>query len=219
MKEMADTSKLLLTLKAETSLQGAFETLGSPELLQKALSCSLSWQQRNELTVAGALRWPSLAPQWVATLLALGASVVLENGVQTLAKFLSHGMEQSTLEALQIPVNILDRTWGEASVARTPADPPIVAAVAVVDWAGSVVRCVRLALTGVWCSPVGLAESVGMLVGARMEAVRIWDVATAVQREISPPDDYLGSESYRREMALILTKRALVACRNGVHHQ
>jgi CO/xanthine dehydrogenase FAD-binding subunit len=72
-------------------------------------------------------------------------------------------------------------------VARTPADDPIVAAVARVGDDGEV----RLALCGVGNRPVLLFPS---------------DLDT-----LAPPGDFRGSAAYRREMAALLTRRVLAA--------
>lgn len=222
-------------LKAQTPLQAVYEAPDSPTLLRRTLSGIVTWQQRNETTVERALRSPNMAPQWVAALLALGASVTFLDGQEKpLADFLRRrGEQRGMFAAVHLPLNVLSRTWGESHVARTPADPPIVAAVAVVDWdapstgtyraepggsgQGGVVRQARLALTGVWRTPAQLAESAGVLVGGPLDDEQIERVASLVRQEIVPPDNFLGSADYRREMAGVLSRRALEACKKGAN--
>lgn len=222
-------------LKAQTPLQAVYEAPDSPTLLRRTLTGIVTWQQRNEITVERALRSPNLAPQWVAALLALGASATFLDGPERpLADFLRRrGEQRGKLAAVHLPLNVPGRTWGESHVARTPADPPIVAAVAVVDWdasstgtswaeprgsgQGGVVRQVRLALTGVWRTPAQLAESAGVLVGGPLYDEQIERVASWVQQEIAPPDNFLGSANYRREMAAVMVRRALEACKKGAN--
>ncbi|MBC8255436.1 MAG: hypothetical protein H8E35_15610 [Ardenticatenia bacterium] len=207
-----------LNLEAETSLQAVHEAPGSPELFRRTLTGPLTWQQRNEITVRRALRSPGQAPQWVAALLAWDAIVICEGEEQPLADFLLRRRMQPTLEALRVPLDNLNRTWGESRVARSPADPPIVAVIAVADWADGLVESARLALTGVWHSPAKLAKSAAMLAGGVLDDDQIEGVIAAVQQEVSPPDNFLGSAEYRREMAAVLTRRALQACRNGANN-
>jgi CO/xanthine dehydrogenase FAD-binding subunit len=102
--------------------------------------------------------------------------------------------------------------WGEARVARTPADDPIVAAVAAVRVNDDIVKEARVALSGAWSEAAKLAEAPAALVGDPLDEDRIREVAAAVEREITPQGDYLGSEEYRRAMAGVLTRRALEAC-------
>jgi CO/xanthine dehydrogenase FAD-binding subunit len=97
-------------------------------------------------------------------------------------------------------------------VARTPADQPIVAAVAVVQMSNNLVEWVRVALTGVWPEPVRLANAPTGLMGGPLKVVYIEAVAEAVETEVAPEGDFLGSEDYRRAMAGVLTRRALEEC-------
>jgi CO/xanthine dehydrogenase FAD-binding subunit len=212
---MATLAQESLTFETQVSLQVVYEAPESPALLRRTLTGAVTWQQRNETTVERALRSPSVAPQWVAALLAWGASVTgLDGPEELLADFLHRSAGQrGRAAAVHLPLNIPGRTWGEAHVARTPADVPIVAAIAVVDWRGDVVHQAHLALTGVWRVPVRLAESVDALIGGPMGDEQIAQVALAVQNEATPPDDFFGSADYRRAMAGVLTRRALEQCR------
>jgi carbon-monoxide dehydrogenase medium subunit len=205
---------------AQTSLQAVYKVPTCPDLLRRTLSAAVTWQQRNEVTVDKALLSPVLAPQWVAALLALGAHATLreEKGKKPLAAFLDRmKSHRGRLAKIHLPLNVDGRVWGESHVARTPADAPIVAVIAVVDLTGSVVRQARLALTGVWREPVRLAQSAELLVGAPLNDDRIQQVAAAVEREVTPRDDSRGSADYRRAMAGVLTRRALEECRKGMH--
>jgi len=109
-------------------------------------------------------------------------------------------------------VDVRDLQWGAAHVGRTPADEPIVSAVAVVSSDGDVVRDVRVALTGVWPESVRLAKAPARLAGGSLDQQIIQAVAEAVEHEVAPQSDFLGSEEYRRAMAGVLTQRALEGC-------
>jgi len=114
--------------------------------------------------------------------------------------------------ALHLPLPGSQHRWGVACVARTPADEPIVSTVAVVGMDGDIVHYARVALTGVWSSPVRLARAPDSLVGAPLDPPCILAVANAVESEVAPEGDFLGSEDYRRAMAGVLTRRALEQC-------
>jgi CO/xanthine dehydrogenase FAD-binding subunit len=101
---------------------------------------------------------------------------------------------------------------GEAYVARTPSDSPIVLAVAAVDISDGVISRARVALTGVWDEPVRLAEAPSNLVGGPLNQDTIAATAAAVEAEVSPQGDFRGSVEYRRAMAGVLTRRALERC-------
>jgi len=98
-------------------------------------------------------------------------------------------------------------------VALTPADEPIVAAIAVIELAGEsqnpVVSQARLALTGAWRENARLARAAELLAGKPLTEEAIEQIAIGVEQEVSPPDDFRGSANYRRAMAALLTRRAL----------
>ena len=198
-----------MKIDVNRSLQSVFDDPACPLALRQMLTGALSWQVRNEVTVRRALSSLRIAPLWVTALSALGATVTVEG---------DEGKEEVSLaeagsarpDALHVEMDGL--RWGEAHVARTPADEPIVAAVAAVRLDGDVVQEARVALTGVWQQVVGLAEAPDQLVGKRLDDDAIRAVAEAVEREVEPKGDFLGSEPYRRAMAGVLTRRALQAC-------
>lgn len=101
---------------------------------------------------------------------------------------------------------------GESHVGRTPADEPIVAAFAAVELTERRVCQARVALTGVWPKPVGLAHAAANLIGGPLDAEGIAAVARAVAYEVAPDGDFRGSVEYRRAMAQVLTRRALERC-------
>jgi CO/xanthine dehydrogenase FAD-binding subunit len=195
----------MMKIDVNGSLQSVFDDPACPQVLRQTLAGALSWQVRNETSVRKALASPRIAPQWVAALLALGATVVTEDGEVSLA-------EADIAEARTLQVSLAGVRWGEAHVARTLADEPIVTAIAAVHLEDDVVQEARIALTGVWSEVVCLAEAAAQLVGGPLDAERIQAVAQAVQAEVEPKGDFRGSEEYRRAMAGVLTRRALEAC-------
>jgi carbon-monoxide dehydrogenase medium subunit len=204
-----------LILEAQTSLQAIYESPVTPDLLRQALGDTLTWQLRNESTVIKAILSPKLAPQFVAALLALDARVLFNQEQKLLADYLRRTQPaQEHLSAVQFPLDVPGQVWGEARVARTPADEPIVSVLAVVGLRDQTVDQARLALTGAWPENARLAESAGLLTGGLLNEERIQQVALAVAQEVIPPDDFRGSADYRREMAAVLTRRALATCRN-----
>jgi carbon-monoxide dehydrogenase medium subunit len=208
------------SIDTDAPLQLVLDSPECPSLLRQALTGVLSWQTRNRTPVGRALRSSQIAPQWVAALLALGATVTVEGKEMPLETVLQQKVEDE-VSTLHIPLPLFPsheegrkegRWWGEAHVARTPADDPIVAAVAVVEMDGSVVQQARVALTGVWPEAVRLAEAPSRLVGSPLDKSSIWEAAAAVEEEVAPTGDFRGSAEYRRAMAGVLTRRALEAC-------
>ncbi len=198
------------SIDTDKSLQTVLDDPVCPSLLTRILTGPLSWQVRNETTVGRALRASRLAPQWIAALLAMGATVTVDDEEAPVEAALRREVK-GDMTALHVPLGG-DWRWGEAHVARTPADDPIVAAVAAVRLNDDIVKEARVALSGAWPETAKLAEAPMELVGELLDEGHIQEVAAAVEQEVAPQGDYLGSEEYRRAMAGVLTRRALEAC-------
>jgi CO/xanthine dehydrogenase FAD-binding subunit len=136
---------------------------------------------RNAITVGGVVATAAADSEFYAALLALDAAVVFLDsaGEQTL-RVQELASVNKLITAVLVPTAAA--RGGLARVARTQADRPIVAAVAVARNGGE-----RIALCGVAARP--------LLLGA----------------ELNPPDDYKGSADYRRAMAGVVVARARAA--------
>jgi len=212
-----DQAQQVWSVDVAALLQAVLDDPACPPLLRQALTGAISWQVRNETPVWRALAVPRLAPQWVAGLLALGAMLVVDGEEVPLAvgaRF-PRPARRAGQASHAVHVRVGGLYWGEAHVARTPADEPIVAAVAVVEMDQSAVRVARVALTGVWPEPARLAQAPAQLVGGPLDDGRIRAVAAVVEQEVAPKGDFMGSREYRRAMAGVLTRRALEQCREG----
>ena len=210
--------KKSLALNIKDSLQTLYEHPACPQLLHVVLSQVASWQERNETTLGVALRW---SPDLCAALLVMGTRVRTNKndtqpaGEEFLADFLSRRGTIASLIELSLPLEVPERVFGHAHVRRTPGDIPIVSAYAAVDLGEGQVKAARLALTGVWREQPQLVESVSRLVGNPLSDEAISTTAKAIAKETNPKDNYLGSAEYRREMAEVLTRRALTMCREA----
>ena len=205
---------------ASAPLQAALDAPTCPPAVRQALQTTLTWQHRCETPMRKTLAAPGVAPQLVAALLACGATASVEmEGSATelpLEMLLEQGKGGRAL-VLSIPVagpisSSGELRWGEAHVTRAPSDEPIVAAWAVVELDGASVRRARVALTGVWAEPARLARAAERLAGGPLDEARIQAAAAATALEVAPQGDYLGSVEYRKAMAGVVTRRALLAC-------
>lgn len=210
--------KKSLALNIKDSLQTLYEHPACPQLLHVVLSQVASWQERNETTLGVALRW---SPDLCAALMVMGTRVRTNKndtqpaGEEFLADFLSRRGTIASLIELSLGLEVPERVFGHAHVRRTPGDIPIVSAYAAVDLGEGQVKAARLALTGVWREQPQLVESVSRLVGNPLSDEAISTSAKAIAKETNPKDNYLGSAEYRREMAEVLTRRALTMCREA----
>jgi CO/xanthine dehydrogenase FAD-binding subunit len=219
-KAAGKQSPAYLSLPAGAALEAVYQAAECPELVRRTLGRPLSWQHRTGITVEQTILSPNLAPAWIAALLAWGAVVVFQDGGQeqeiALADFLPRtASRQGKLAAVRLPLDVPGRVWGEAHVAPMPAADPVVTVAAVVDLDGEDVREARLALTGVWYEYARLAQAAKSLQGALLSDRQIDQAARSVAQEITPQGDFRGSADYRREMAAVLTRRVLEACKKG----
>lgn len=209
---VGDMRMRFLDVPVEIPVQRLREDENLPALFDQVLR-KANWLWCNENTIKFSILSSdsSLLPQWLAALLAWDVEVVLDGGDSVPLASLEASM-RSRLNTLRIPLDGADRVWGEAHVARTPSDTPIVSAVAVLDIADGQVQTARLALTGAWEERARLAESIDSLVGNSLDEGQIEEVVAAVTEEVEPPEDFLGTAEYRQAMAGVLTRRALTQC-------
>lgn len=179
-----------LHVEASTLVIGAGATLtriiGHPVaatlaggLLPRAAVAEGPVNLRNAATVGGLVAAAEADSEFYAALLALDAQVVqYAAGQSTTTPLAELAAVTGIITAIRLP--LADCRSGLAHVVRTPADRPIVAAVAVCGPDSA-----RVALCGVAARPI--------LAGA----------------PLNPPDDFKGSAAYRSAMAEIMTARAL----------
>lgn len=151
-------------------------------ILHRAARGEGSLNLRNAATVGGVVAAAEPDSELYAALLALDAAVVLSDGTEEqMLRLEDLASVNGLITAVLIPTAAA--RGGLARVARTPADRPIVAAVAVRVVSPAAAReCV--ALCGVAHRPV--------LMGATL----------------NPPDDIKGSAAYRRAMLDVVVARA-----------
>jgi aerobic carbon-monoxide dehydrogenase medium subunit len=113
-------------------------------------------------------------------------------------------------EAL-IPALALRRRAAIETVARTPRDKPIVAICAALELENGIVRAAAIALGGVGETARRAAKAEKWLSHKPLTLELIESAAREARNEINPVSDFRGSAEYRREMARVLTARALRA--------
>lgn len=169
-------------------------------LLVEAARRAAPLNQRNAATLAGTLLGADSANELLLTLLALDTRATITTGTPRtlhLAELVS-GPTQELARGLvlhfDVPWPSQDTRSAQARVARTPADQPIVAAVAVAQRSRR-----RIAVGGVAEQPLLLDVTDSPLDAA---------LAAALD-EAALRSDWLGSAEYRRTMAVVLSERVL----------
>jgi len=154
-----------------------------PTLIRELAKRELPQALRNQATIGGTVGAGSVESVLLAGLLAHGATVEIHgNGSVPLAEALASGFAGRLITSVTVDSSGVGAI---AATGRTPADDPIVAAVAAVT--GDVTR---LALTGVAASPV-LADPADPTAG------------------LQPPGDFRGTSEYRLHLVEVLSARVL----------
>ena len=175
--------------------------------IAEALRADLPETLRNTLTLGDLLLERDPQSVSLTLLLALDAVIVTaDESVWPLADWLASGDDawHVLVTHVSVPRGATRAAVAFEKVARTPADAPIVGAVAAMQATGEG-RRTALALCGV--APWPLAQPA---------AARAFDQSGEVNAALEhlvldPPGDHWGSREYRAEMARVLTWRALLA--------
>jgi aerobic carbon-monoxide dehydrogenase medium subunit len=209
----------------ESSGEGAsYAGLTSP--LREILGeCAQRWGgsvQRNRATVGGAAVVAADNDPLPAALLVCDAEVVLATQIgEQLVPYAEFLDQRATLLAapaivtgLRVPVTGAATGYALETVARTPADAPIVLAVAALTVGALSAhdgRCTaaRLALGGVAPIPLRVPAVEAALTGQPLTPDIIVDATAQLAPLVHPAGDFRGSGEYRREMAVVLARRAL----------
>jgi len=216
----------VLEIGAAATLEAIVRHEDIPALLRQPLRRCVNWNRRNAISLAELVEHPAAVPEAIAALLALDATLVFAMPEERRVRLADlHGSvsqprlpEKGLIVRFELPPASPWQTWGEAHVARTPADLAIVSAAAVlmVDNSGTVAQA-RIALSGVWDVPARVAEGASAaLAGRLLDAAGIARAVAILSDEIAPVADYRGSVAYRRAMAGVVTRRALEACQARV---
>jgi CO/xanthine dehydrogenase FAD-binding subunit len=179
-----------LTLGAMVRLQSIVEDSQAPALLRETAHREGPNTLRHAASVGGIVAGASKESELLAALLVFEAEVQIQSthgsSPLSLTDFLRDG--PAALEGGIVTAVSLATTGKTASarVGRTPADQPIVAAVARLDPNGKL----HLALCGVAHTPVLLDPH-------------------NVKAAVNPSGDFRGSSEYRRHMAATLAERVI----------
>ncbi|MGZ3445658.1 MAG: FAD binding domain-containing protein [Myxococcaceae bacterium] len=174
---------------------------------------------RNMATVGGNLAHGDPGNDHPATMLALGAQVVAtgpkgERVIPVaqffLGLFRTALRPDEVLTEIRIPVPPARSGGAYVKLERKVGDYATAAAAAQVtlDGKGGFER-VGLALTNVGPTPIKATDAETFLVGKRPDAATLAEAAQRASRAAAPSADRRGSVEYKREMARVLTGRAL----------
>jgi CO/xanthine dehydrogenase FAD-binding subunit len=175
---------------------------------------------RHRGTIGGSFAHADPAAELPAVVVALEGTVRVqgpegERSIPASDFFISHfttALEPSeVVTAVEVPVVPDGRGWSFVELSRRVGDFALAEAAALVDL-DERGRCsgVRLALGAVGERPFDASELASSLLGAEPGDGAIASVATAASDAVEPSSGVHGSADYRRRMAGVVTKRALL---------
>lgn len=190
-------------------------------LLAAAMPFIAHRQIRNRGTIGGSLAHADPAAELPAVMVALAARLVLAStrGERVVpAEEFFTGLFATALEegelitAIEIPAPPPRSGSAFLELARRHGDYALVGVTAVVilDSADRVAEA-RIVLFSVGEGPVRAARAEAALAGTTGDAAAREAAADAVQGDIDPSSDIHASSAYRRQLASVLTRRALAA--------
>lgn len=174
---------------------------------------------RNVATVGGGIAHADPSQDPPPTLMVLGASVVLQSktGSRTVAVtdlftdyYETVIQPNELLTELIVPVQPADaKTVYLKFLPRTMDDYATVAVAAMAQTEGSDIRSLRVALGAAGPTPIHATNVEAAMRGISVSPQSIRSAADAVASQVDPLDDFRGSSSYKRDMAVVFTRRAL----------
>lgn len=184
-------------------------------VIEQAAHRTVASVLRNQATVGGTLL-SELDGIFAVTLLALDVQVMIvgkESRAIALEDFLREA-KQLTHQALvtEILVPLKNPRAALEMIARTPGDKPIITVCASARVDGNAARDVRIALGGVAEIAMRAKSVEKELEGKKLDDALIQKAAGAIHESpLHTRGDYRGSVEYRKEMAIVLTRRAVKA--------
>ena len=206
-------------LTKHREVERSADVAAATPLLAEAYSRVATVRIRNMATVGGGLTHADPAQDPPPALMALGARVVLASSAGTRELPVEDLFVDYYETALQ-PGELLTEVIVPAQssdargvylkfLPRTEDDYATVAVAAIASVENGVCAGVRVALGAVAPTPVRATAVEAALEGQPVTADAIRSAAEAVAEQVDPLADFRGSSEYKRDMAVVFTRRAL----------
>ena len=173
---------------------------------------------RNLATVCGNLAHGDPANDHPATMLALGASVVLTgpNGTREVPVssfftgiFTTALAPNEVLTEIRIPVPPAGSGGAYLKLERKVGDFATAGVAAFLVMAGGVIKSAGIGLTNLGPTPIKASAAEASLVGKKPDAAAFEEAGKQAAAATSPNPDRRGQPDYKKDMARVLTIRAL----------
>jgi carbon-monoxide dehydrogenase medium subunit len=193
-------------------------------LLHKAITEVADPQIRHRGTLGGALVHADPAGDCGAPILALDAQLVIsgQGGERTVAAadffedlFQTAVGEDELLTGIRVPK--LGDGWGShyEKFVRVAHQWPIVSVAAAVKTDGGTISEARVGLVNMGSTPLRASATEQALVGVEATEDGVRAACDLAAEGTNPPSDLNGDSDYRRHLATVLTRRAVLAAAGG----
>jgi carbon-monoxide dehydrogenase medium subunit len=174
---------------------------------------------RNRGTIGGSLVHADPAAELPALALLLDAELVLRslNGQRVVhardffQSYMTTAIEPTELlSEIRFPPWVPRSGWAIQEVSRRAGDFALVGVAALVTLNGNnSCQDARIALFGVGATPVRIEQAETLLKGTRLDSPTLVEAARVVSEVLEPDADVHASADYRKDVAGVLTRRAL----------
>jgi aerobic carbon-monoxide dehydrogenase medium subunit len=173
---------------------------------------------RTRGTFCGSIAHADPSAEWCLVATALGAEMVARRaaGTRTIpAQDFFRGIMTTALEddelliEVRLPILPADTRFGFYEFNRRAGDFALGMALVAFRLQGGVIREPRVALGGIESQPRRIAEAEQMLAGRAAERAAFEEAAAAVASVVDPLEDAVTSATYRRDLSVTVTRRAL----------
>ena len=175
---------------------------------------------RNRGTIGGSLAHADPAAELPAVMVAIGAEIVAqgpagERGIKAedfFITYLTTALEPAEiLKEIRIPPWPANTGWAFVELARRHGDMAIVGVAATLTLDAGVCRGARIVVTGSGGTPIRARQAEAVLAGQRPSDELFQQAGQKAGEEVEPDDDIHATADYRRHLAQVLTRRALLA--------
>ncbi len=205
-----------LTLGAMVKLQTLVTASDAPAVLSAAAKNEAPINRRNMATVGGTIVAAEDTSELLTALLAFDTRLTRFTPAESdlsLLDYLAEAERTGLITRLRLDTR---GQSASARLARTPADAPIVAATVRLVMQGEICQQAFIALAGASPRPIRLPEAEAALSNQSLTPETLDALPQIISQSVSPPSDYRGSSHYRRKMAGVIVRRAILsALKNG----
>lgn len=173
---------------------------------------------RTRGTFCGSIAHADPAAEWCLVATALGAEMVARRAASTRtipAQDFFRGIMTTALEEdellieVRLPILPADTRFGFYEFNRRAGDFALGMALVAFRLQDGVIREPRVALGGIESQPRRIAEAEQLLAGRTAERATFEEAAAAVASVVDPLEDAMTSATYRRDLSVTVTRRAL----------